>query len=1106
MNNPIVKNLFNKPISSKLKEFEVSIDTQIINQDDQIERVNLLVIDKTKDKLVNRTKFLKSVKSKNKILNKIQDKIDEDPESKENKEKRKKEAINKLIIKPGQKKKLKEKQTDLTVAAINEIKSIQIGDEIIENRIPIDKQSPPIIKSAYFANNREKFIVFINNMFKKYRKEVIQEGEETCDNRNKSSEKSLFTHQKIVRDYINLYTPYRGALLYHGLGSGKTCSSIAIAENIIKNTSVILAESMITSKKIVVLTPASLRTNYIEELKNCGNPLYKKKQFWEFINITQNPELTEILSSTLNLPIAFIQSMGGAWLVNAQKESNYDKLDEIQKKSLNGQLLQMIEQKFSFYNYNGDLARKNKISELTSAFTINMFDNKVVIIDEAHNFVSRIVNKIDKPSESTDSSGQFKPTHASTILYDQLMSAKNCKIVLLTGTPIINYPNELGVLFNILRGYIKTWHIPINETRELKGRITIELLNKILSGIKNLDYISYNSNILSITRNPFGFINVTQKNELKGIKLDSKGDIVDDELFINQIIKTLIKNNIESVKNNIKITLTRALPDKLDDFNNKFIDSDKGDLKNVDIFKRRIIGLTSYLNDKENLMPKYNDNDDFHVQHIEMSDFQFSKYQDVRNAEIDKDKNKRRKGIFNDSASSYRIFSRSYCNFVFPEDYPRPFPNDGGINENIDVFQDEDDIDGLTDKEKNQNIDGVVSVDEIKKPEPEVLSYKQKLRNSLDFLSLNADKYLNIDALEMYSPKFLHVLQNILNKENIGLHLLYSQFRTIEGLGIFSLVLKANGFIQFKLKKNSSGQYILDIPEGIIVSQRMFAMYTGTESLEEKELIRNIYNGDWDLLPINLTKQLQAISSNNNVGDIIKLMMITSSGAEGISLKNTRFVHIMEPYWHPVRIEQVIGRARRICSHEKLEEPLRNVKVILYIMKFTENQVKTASKQLQRFDMSRFDKDNKYPITTDQNLYELANRKRNIHKQLLKCVKETAIDCAIQFKSDNTENIKCYSFAGETDPNVFAYRPNIIDEETDTSIQKANIDYNIFKARRYTADGIDYAIKMNDDGSKTDLLYDIDMYKKAKNDPDIRLEPVAKIVKDEFGNDKLDFN
>ena len=37
----------------------------------------------------------------------------------------------------------------------------------------------------------------------------------------------------------------------------------------------------------------------------------------------------------------------------------------------------------------------------------------------------------------------------------------NCKIVFLSGTPIINYPNEIAVLFNMLRGYIKTWTIPL---------------------------------------------------------------------------------------------------------------------------------------------------------------------------------------------------------------------------------------------------------------------------------------------------------------------------------------------------------------------------------------------------------------------------------------------------------------------------------------------------------------------------------------------------------------------------------------------------------------------------------------------------------------------
>ena len=96
-------------------------------------------------------------------------------------------------------------------------------------------------------------------------------------------------HQKIVRDYINLYTPYRGLLLFHGLGSGKTCSSIAIAEG------------MKSSKQIIVMTPASLRRNYIEELKKCGDSLYRKNQFWEFISITESPELTDTLSNALSI-------------------------------------------------------------------------------------------------------------------------------------------------------------------------------------------------------------------------------------------------------------------------------------------------------------------------------------------------------------------------------------------------------------------------------------------------------------------------------------------------------------------------------------------------------------------------------------------------------------------------------------------------------------------------------------------------------------------------------------------------------------------------------------------------------------------------------------
>ena len=40
-----------------------------------------------------------------------------------------------------------------------------------------------------------------------------------------------------------------------------------------------------------------------------------------------------------------------------------------------------------------------------------------------------------------------------------ILSASNCRVIFLTGTPIINYPNEIAVLFNMLRGYIKTFFI-----------------------------------------------------------------------------------------------------------------------------------------------------------------------------------------------------------------------------------------------------------------------------------------------------------------------------------------------------------------------------------------------------------------------------------------------------------------------------------------------------------------------------------------------------------------------------------------------------------------------------------------------------------------------
>ena len=132
----------------------------------------------------------------------------------------------------------------------------------------------------------------------------------------------------------------------------------------------------------------------------------------------------------------------------------------------------MIRSKYRFLNYNG--LRNDHIKGLTENGKINPFSNKVVIIDEAHNFVSSIVNKLRRPDS------------LSMKLYHLLMDAEYCRIVFLTGTPIINYPNEAAVLFNMLRGYIKTFIFSLSR------RPTQSELDNIIqkSGAKH-DYVQY---------------------------------------------------------------------------------------------------------------------------------------------------------------------------------------------------------------------------------------------------------------------------------------------------------------------------------------------------------------------------------------------------------------------------------------------------------------------------------------------------------------------------------------------------------------------------------------------------------------------------------------
>ena len=981
------------------------------------------------------------------------------------------------------------KKVEKGIAVLGPENVVEIGDTPLSQRLA-KKEPPVIIKvDSYYMNNREIFVNFINSLFEPYKKEFENMNANiSCDSigKDNSDDKgfTLMTHQKIVRDYLNMFTPYRGLLLYFGLGTGKTCSSIAIAEG------------MKDTKKIIIMLPASLRTNYMEELKHCGDSLYKKNQYWEFVSLKANPEALTTLSAVLNLSQDYITKQKGAWFVNIKKPSNYEDLTSIEKKSLDDQLNEMIRNKYTFINYNG--LRLKRLQELTSNFTKNLFDNSVIIIDEAHNLISRIVNKIKKEKvipENDRGEKDFSPKFLAVKLYEYLMSAKNARIVMLTGTPIINYPNEFGILFNILRGYIKTWNFPLNVKTTKK--IDRNSLQEMLFGEKSLDYLDYSpsSKVLTITRNPFGFKNKIKRdsNEYKGVsnvKRDDSGnnifdsDFISDDEFERRIITTLKRNDIDVISDGIKIRNQKALPDDFDLFENQYIDSVTKKLKNVDALKRRIIGLSSYFKSaQESLLPTFNKTlgVDYHVVKIPMSDFQFKIYESARREERKLEKSAKKPQqkldeLYKEATSTYRIFSRLYCNFVM-SDRPLPMrkkskaPEEGEPENDItkllkDARKEETNVDVNDENEGEEEGDQIL--DKLGG-----VTYKERIEATIKNIKEHSNDFLTPEALARFSPKFLHVLDNIKDPEYLGLHLVYSQFRTLEGIGLFSLVLEKNGFARFKLKKSGSDIWEIDIPEADM-GKPTYALYTGTETVEEKEITRRIYNGEWDYIPTNLATELRKIANNNNMGEIIKVLMITSSGSEGINLRNTRYVHIMEPYWHPVRTEQVIGRARRICSHKNLPRALQTVEVFVYLMVLSPEQLKSDDAiELKRKDLSKGEP--KVPITTDQLLFEISEIKANLSMQLTDSIKESAFDCFIY------SNGKCMNF-GDPKNSKFSYVPDYANQQSDLTV-RANKKQIEWEGKPVTLNGIEYVYRRI--SPKKMNIYDKNSYLEALENGEI---------------------
>ena len=262
-----------------------------------------------------------------------------------------------------------------------------------------------------FKKNGHLFPSWFLKNFKKYKLEKVvqKDGVDPCYI-PKGSKLELRKYQEIIGQYLDYKSPYKNILLYHGLGSGKTATTINIY-NLLYNYT--------PGWNIFILIKAVLKDDpWLQDLKK--------------------------------------------WMTQEDYEKRFKNI--------------------RFIHYDSPFADKQFLDELKYADSAkkNMF-----IIEECHNFISNVYSNINSR----------KGKRAQTI-YDYILEDKknntDTRVVCISGTPIINEPYELALLFNLLRpGIFSKSEIEFNQIYINQMTGTINNINKNMFQRRILGLVSY---------------------------------------------------------------------------------------------------------------------------------------------------------------------------------------------------------------------------------------------------------------------------------------------------------------------------------------------------------------------------------------------------------------------------------------------------------------------------------------------------------------------------------------------------------------------------------------------------------------------------------------
>jgi hypothetical protein len=207
---------------------------------------------------------------------------------------------------------------------------------------------------------------------------------------------------------------------------------------------------------------------------------------------------------------------------------------------------------------------------------------------------------------------------------------------------------------------------------------------------------------------------------------------------------------------------------------------------------------------------------------------------------------------------------------------------------------------------------------------PENKTFRETFERSEGMYAYKTEAFLAPSKIATYSSKFA-LITNILSKTT-GIVFVYSNI-VESGAQLFAMCLEEHGF------EPASGKRLLKDTSGETTrgSNGKYVLFTS-----------DISDSDIKKFLIRLKR------SENADGSDIRVVIASPKVSEGVDFRNVRQIHVLDPWFNMSRIEQVLGRGMRTCSHSTLPFEEQNCTVYLHVCRYAEKTQETVDEYIYR--------------------------------------------------------------------------------------------------------------------------------------------------------------